>query len=79
MNVDQLTEFFKWMTLINIGLLIFSSVIIMALKKVVYRMHGQMFSLAEDKIALVVYWYLGMFKVLIIVFCIVPYLALSAM
>ncbi len=76
MNLDQLTEFFKWMTIINIGLLVLSSVLIMILKNVMCKMHGKLFGIKEESVALVAYGYLGMYKVLVLVFNIVPYISL---
>ncbi len=74
--MEQLTEFFKWMTIINIGLLLFSTFTVMALKPLMLSMHTKMFGITETQISVAVYAYLGLFKVLIIVFNIVPYLAL---
>ena len=76
MNLDQLTEFFKWMTIINIGLLVLSSVLIMILKNVMCKMHGKLFGIKEENVALVAYGYLGMYKVLVLIFNIVPYISL---
>jgi len=76
MNLDQLTELFKWMTIINISLLIFSSVLIIMLKNVVAKYHGKLFGIKEENVTLMAYGYLGMFKVLIIVFILVPYISL---
>ncbi len=76
MNLDQLTEFFKWMTIINIVLLVLSSVITMILKNVTCKKHGKLFGIKEESVALVAYGYLGMYKVLVLVFNIVPYISL---
>ena len=79
MTIEQITDLFKWMTLINIGLLILSSVLIMILKNTIFKMHGKLFEIEKDKLAVVIYSYLGMFKLLIIVFNIVPYISLLLM
>lgn len=76
MNIEQLIEFFKWMTIINIGLLLFSTFAVMTMKSLMVKMHSKLFGVTETQISAVVYAYLGMFKVLIIVFNIVPYIAL---
>jgi len=74
--MEQIIEFFKWMTIINIGLLLFSSLAAMVLKPLMLSMHSKMFGVTETQFSVAVYAYLGLFKVLIIVFNIVPYLAL---
>jgi len=76
MNLDQLTELFKWMSIINISLLIVSVVLIIILKNVIARYHGRLFGIKEEHIALMAYGYLGIFKVLIIIFVLVPYISL---
>ena len=76
MNIDQLTELFKWMTIINIGLLLFSTFAVMAFRSLMVKMHSKMFGVTETQISEVVYAYLGRFKVLIIIFNIVPFIAL---
>ena len=76
MALEQLTDLFKWMTIINIGLLVLSSVLVMVLKNFICTMHGKLFGIKEDNVATVVYGYLGMFKVLVIVFNLVPYISL---
>ena len=77
MTLEQLTTLFKWMMIINIGILTISSILIMVLKNVICRMHGKLFGLKEDQVAMAAYGYLGLFKVLVILFSIVPYIALQ--
>jgi len=76
MNIEQLTEFFKWMSIINVGIFVLSSILIMLLKGIMCIMHGKLFGIKEDKVAIVSYGYLGIYKVLVIVFNIVPYVSL---
>ena len=76
MNIDQLTDFFKWMTIINIGILFISSVLIMILKRFLQKTHSRLFGISEQSVALMAYGYLGIFKIIVIVFNIVPFVAL---
>lgn len=76
MSLDQLTELFKWMLLINIGLLVFSTISVLVLKNFMIRLHTSLFGISKEQFALAVYAYLGMFKIIVIVFNIVPYIAL---
>ena len=76
MNLDQLTELFKWMSIINICILVLTSVLIMLLKNIMYKLHGKLFEIKQDNVALVSYQYLGMYKILILVFNITPYISL---
>lgn len=79
MTLQQLTEFFKWMTIINIVLFALSAVLIMILRGFICKMHGKMFGINEDKISVILYSYLGVYKIFVITFNIVPYIALAIM
>lgn len=76
MTLDQLTELFKWMTIINIGIFISSSLLSIVLRKITCKMHGKLFGIDEGKVSIVLYGYLGVYRIFIIVFNIVPYLSL---
>ena len=77
MSIEQITTLFGWMTVINIGLMILSIVIILPLKDVMCRVHGKLFGLTKEQIMMAVYCYLGAHKIAIIAFNLVPYLALK--
>jgi hypothetical protein len=77
MDMEQLTQVFKWMTIINVVLLTLSSVLIMLLKNVMCRMHAKLFGIPEQSVAVAAYAYMGIYKVFVLVFSIVPYIALS--
>ncbi|MHC5083613.1 MAG: DUF6868 family protein [Planctomycetota bacterium] len=76
MTLEQLTEFFKWMMIINIGVMAFSTVLVVVLKHAICKLHGKLFGLTENQIAMACYAYLGMYKVVVTAFFIVPYVAL---
>ena len=63
-SIEQLTAFLGWCTLINIGLLLYSTLILALVKDFAINMHSKIFDL------------LGRLKLLVIVFNLVPYLAL---
>lgn len=76
MNVDFLLSLFGWMTLINFGLLIFSAIILTGFKKQVMRIHGKLTGLDDATLMKAYLYFLAFYKVLIITFNLVPYLAL---
>jgi hypothetical protein len=65
-----------WMTVINLGLFLFSVILSLILRQTIYKIHGKLFGISEDKVAAVVYSFFGTYKIAIIVFNIVPYVAL---
>ncbi len=51
MNLEQMTQLFKFMTLINIAILLISMVATICLKKIMGSIHGKLFGLQEEQIA----------------------------
>ena len=77
MTIDQLTELFAWMTMINIGIMLLSAVLISTLKGFITKTHGKMFKVGDETLHAILYSYLGLYKIAIIMFNLVPYLALQ--
>ena len=79
MDISMLKEFFMRCTVINFGLLLFSAVMCVSCKGLIQRVHGKMFSLTPEQINAFIYGYLGVFKIVFIVFNLVPWIALVIM
>ena len=77
MDMALLKEFFMWCTLINLGLLVWTAVMCLTARQFIHRVHGKMFGLNENTINTVLYGFLGLYKIVFIVFCLVPYIALT--
>ena len=77
MTMEQLTTLFGWCSVINIGLLILSSVTILAMRGPIVKMHSKMFSLSEEDLSRAYFQYLAQFKIVVLVFNLVPYIALK--
>jgi hypothetical protein len=76
MTLDQLTAFFGWAAVINIGLLLFSTMALLVLRGPITRIHARLFGLNEQDLSKAYFQYLAQFKIAIILFTITPYLAL---
>lgn len=76
MNIETLRQFFKWCTIINGGLLIVSALSIWLADEVAFDVHRQWIALTREQFNLSIYLLVGTFKLLFIVFNLVPYLAL---
>jgi len=76
MDTQTLTSFFMWCTIINGGLLIFWSTVFMAAPDVVYRTQRKWFPIPRETFDVVMYAFLGLFKIVFLVFNVVPYVAL---
>ena len=77
MDLAKLTELFQWMTIFNVAILIISAVLMMILRDIVCRMHGRLFGIEESQVAAIAYNYLGIYRLLVLVFNLVPWLALN--
>ena len=77
MNIQIVTGFFMWCSIINIGLMILSALLLISAGDFVYRMHGKLFPMPRETFNAVIYLFLGVYKIMIIVFNLVPWAALA--
>ena len=78
-TIETITEFFGWCSVINIGILVLSSILVIAIRGTAVRIHGKMFNLDERTLSEAYLQYLAQYKIATIVFSIVPYFALKLM
>ena len=76
MDIQTLQSFFMWCTIVNVSLLLFWSLMFLAAPNLIYRIQKRWFPLSEESFTLVMYCFLGLFKIFVIVFNVVPYVAL---
>lgn len=76
MQAVQIKDFFMWCTIINVALLLLSSLLCVVSANWIFGIHSKLFSISRDAFNVLIYSYLAVYKILIIVFCIVPYIAL---
>jgi hypothetical protein len=76
MDIQALTTFFKWCTIINGALLVLSIAMFILAPDFVYRTHNELFPMPRETFNVVIYSFLGFYKILFLVFNIVPYVAL---
>ena len=79
MSIETLTTFFGWCSVINICLLTFSAVFVVTLRKTAVSIHSKMFNLEEDDLKKAYFNYLALYKIVTIIFNIVPWIALKIM
>jgi hypothetical protein len=76
MDIQTLTTFFMWCTVIDGVLLVISTTIYMLAPDFVYRIQSMWFPIPRETFNVVFYAFLGLFKIFFIVFNVVPYVAL---
>lgn len=78
-SIQQLTTFFGWCTVINFGLLLFTSFALMWFRAPIAAIHGKLFGLEQAGLAETYFKYVANFKIAAIIFSFVPYVALKFM
>ena len=76
MDIQTLTTFFMWCTIINGGLFTLWILVFFAAPDFVYRLHSKWFPCERETYNVIIYAFLGLFKIVFIVFNIVPYISL---
>jgi hypothetical protein len=79
MDIHSVTVFLGWCTLINSCLLLLSGLVMIFGRKKIMATHTRLFKLSEVELSKAYFYFLAFYKVLIIYFNIVPYIALSLM
>lgn len=62
--------------LVNYGLLVLASIFLLALSDLVYKIHSRLFPMSREAFNVAIYGFLGVYKILIFVFNLVPWVAL---
>jgi len=76
MDIQTLTTFFIWCTIINGALFVLSTTMCILAPGFVYRMQSKLFPIPRETFNVVIYSFLGLFKIVFLVFNVVPYVAL---
>ncbi len=77
MSLQLIEQFLFWCGLINTGMLMISFIMILFMKRLIFKTHGKMFGLDEDFISKALYTYVGFYKILIFMFNIIPFIAVK--
>ena len=77
MSIEMLTEFFMWCTILNMGLLVLSFLILAFAGDFVYRIHSKWFPMPRETFNVVLYSFIGIYKIIVFVFNIVPWAVLA--
>ena len=79
MTTETLTELLGWACVINIALLLFTTIIVIAMRGTISRIHSSLFGLDEKDLGRAYFQYIAQYKIAIIVLNIAPYIALKIM
>lgn len=76
MDIQTLTAFFMWCTIINGAVFVFWASIGVLAPDWIFRMHSKWFSISRETFNTVIYSFLGFFKIVFVAFSLTPFLAL---
>ncbi|HKY56713.1 MAG TPA: hypothetical protein VJL80_01585 [Aeromicrobium sp.] len=78
-SIEFWTEFFGWCTVLNLGIYLISVVALFAMRSVVVSQGLRWFGVSEEAVLQTTYQWIGTYKLAIILFALVPWLALKLM
>ena len=76
MDIIIVRNFFMWCTIVNVLLLILSFLICAFAGDWIYGNHSKWFKISREAFNITIYSFLGLYKILVLVFNIVPWIAL---
>ena len=76
MDIQTLTSFFMWCTIINGGMLIFAGLMFLLSPNFIYRLHTRWIAMSREAFNVVIYSALSFFKIIFIFFNLVPWIVL---
>lgn len=77
MTIDILKNVLLWSMIINFGILLWWFVWVMCAGGFIYRVHSKMFKISEEQFRMINYGGMGLYKLFIIFFNVIPYIALQ--
>ncbi|RLA78296.1 MAG: hypothetical protein DRG78_15495 [Epsilonproteobacteria bacterium] len=77
LTIEIITEFLGWCSVINIVILALSAIFIIVFNDTTIKIHSKLFNLDKIYLQQSYFKYLAQYKIIIIIFNIVPYFALK--
>ena len=75
-SLETITDVLFWSSIINLVVLVFTSIVLVLSRESITKVHAKMFGMAEEDISRAYFQYLGQYKITIFVFNLAPYIAL---
>ena len=76
MTLETIRATLAWCTVINFGLLLWWGLLFLVAHEWMFRFHGRLFEMSKETFNAIHYGGMGLFKIGILLFNLVPYLAL---
>ena len=76
MTISVMTDFFMWCTILNIGIMAFWMIFLIFAPEFTYRLQARFFPMPRETWNIVIYSFLGIYKIMFLIFALIPYLTL---
>jgi len=76
MDIETIRTVLLWCTLLNVAILAAAWIMTALAGGWVYRMHSRFYPISREAFYVTIYAFLGLYKMLVFVFNLVPYIAL---
>lgn len=76
MTLPILTTLFGWMIVVNVAILFVASASILTLQEPISTLHSRMFAMPAQDVKVAYFRWLAQYKLLTLVLCVTPYIAL---
>lgn len=77
MTIHAITEILGWVVIINIGILLFSTIMVVVMRETITGIHAQLFGLEQQDLGRAYFQYLAQYKIVILALNLAPYIALK--
>jgi hypothetical protein len=79
MNVIEIRDFLGWCTVINLSIYLLSACFMIVFRNFTTNLHSKLMGIDVTELPSLYFKYMGNYKIMIIVFNLVPYIALTVM
>ncbi len=76
MDIETIETFLGWCSAINIALLLWWFLLMVFAREFVCRLHRKWFGISEKSLEIIHYCAMGLYKLTVLVFFVIPYLVL---
>lgn len=76
MTIELLRELFGWCAVINVALMLWWFLFVTLAPDFIFRIHSKMFHVSKDQLAVIHYVGILIYKLIVLVFILIPYIAL---
>jgi hypothetical protein len=78
-TLSELTEFFGWASIINISFLFLATLSLVLMRDFIVSIHSKLLNISKEELPTLYFNYLANYKVVSLVFFLIPYISLKIM